>query len=154
MGQLPYTTVLNLENEVENVKCTYTKVTHGENNYMFALTVTVFERFLSYSGAECIESTPSFTSGWKNMTANSGTSEEVIPHGLKEFPFLVTVEAKTEDGWVFSGFGSAQSDDDGAYVYGGVVFMHNKISVRILIPKSLRPDRWMTNYTAVYLGSY
>jgi hypothetical protein len=107
--------------------------------------------FLFYSDAEYIESSPSFVSGWINMTADSASSEQTIPHGLQELPLLVQVEAKTEDGWVFSGFGSAQGDDDGSESYGGVVFIYNNENIRIFVPRNRNANK-RTSWNAVYLG--
>jgi hypothetical protein len=103
-----------------------------------------------FSEADYIESSPSFVSEWIKMTANSDSSEQTIPHGLQELPLLVQVEAKTEDGWIFSGFGSAQGDDDEGS-YGGVVFIYDSTRIKIFVPRVYNNKR-MTSWNAVYLG--
>lgn len=127
-------------NSVSNINSLFLRMIH---NYLWG--------YLSYSDADYIESTPSFVSGWINMTANSATSEQTILHGLQELPMMVRVDAKTEEGWIFTGFGSAQKDDDGGYTYGGVVFIYSNTSIKIFVPKRSN-DRSTATWTALYLG--
>ncbi|XP_062586421.1 uncharacterized protein LOC134248017 [Saccostrea cucullata] len=97
------------------------------------------------------------------MTADLSSSGKLNPRGLGDLPFLVKVEAKPRDGWVFPGFGSAQKDDDGgnqeklimevrdgpnknfrfdgigsvmteSAPYGGLIYGYNDTSVAFWIP--------------------
>ncbi|XP_061188816.1 uncharacterized protein LOC133196990 [Saccostrea echinata] len=99
-----------------------------------------------------MESTPSFESEWIAMVANSSKSGKTIPHGLGELPLLVKVEAKTTDGWIFPGFGSAQTDDDDGSLYGGVVFIYDDKNINIAVPKWNNYIR-NTTWTALYTGN-
>ncbi|XP_062597041.1 uncharacterized protein LOC134258491 [Saccostrea cucullata] len=98
-----------------------------------------------------MSSIPSFISEWINMTADSSTSGKTVPHGLGELPLLVEVEAKTNEGWIFPGFGSAQTDDDEGVLYGGVVFIYDDKVINISVPKKNNFAGSM-DWTALYTG--
>jgi hypothetical protein len=105
-----------------------------------------------FSDTEYIESSPSFVSGWINMTTSSTSSEQTILHDLQELPLLVQVEAKTEDGWMFPGLGSAQGDDDHGDKYGGVVFIFNSTCIKVFVPS--QGNNLRSAWNAVFLGLY
>jgi hypothetical protein len=87
------------------------------------------------------------------MTANSSTSFISVDHGLGELPRLVMLEIRAEEGWIFPGFGSAQTDDDGKdNSYGGVVFIYNKVNIQMYVPHHYNNRRNTRNWTALYLG--
>lgn len=68
------------------------------------------------------------------MTANSPTAKVTLRHDLQEDPAYVKVEARTENGFIFPAFGSAQQDDDTGAMYGGVVFVYNSTHVDLFVP--------------------
>ncbi|XP_062571253.1 uncharacterized protein LOC134233297 [Saccostrea cucullata] len=96
---------------------------------------------------------PSFLSDWISMTANTSTAFINIRHMLGELPLLVKVEAKTDEGWIFPGFGSAQTDDDSGDLYGGVVFIYDKISIQIYVPHWNNNKKGRKKWTAHYIGN-
>ncbi|XP_048744184.2 uncharacterized protein LOC125657564 [Ostrea edulis] len=98
-------------------------------------------------------STPSFVSDWVNMTANSSSSSVSVDHGLGELPLRVMIEARTEEGWIFPGFGSAQADDDKDVPYGGVVFIYNEVNIQMYVPHRNNGRRIKSKWTALYLGN-
>ncbi|XP_061188815.1 uncharacterized protein LOC133196989, partial [Saccostrea echinata] len=97
--------------------------------------------------------TPSFISDWINMTANSSTAYINLQHGLGELPLLVKIEARTEEGLIFPGFGSAQADDDFIDFYGGVVFIYNEIHIQIYVPHWNNNNKKRNGWTALYTGN-
>ncbi|XP_021369373.1 uncharacterized protein LOC110460658 [Mizuhopecten yessoensis] len=82
---------------------------------------------------------PTYTSEWRTLTAQSGAngSETTFTYDLKELPVKVDVQVKvTENGndYIFTGFGSAQRDDDTDTYYGGVIYSYNEAFTRVLLP--------------------
>lgn len=103
------------------------------------------------SNAKLIQSTPSYVSEWRPMTANSPTSRLTFQHDFNEEPAYVKVEARTETGVVFPAFGSAQQDDDAGALYGGVVFIYNNRTIDTFVShfnnKASNSGKWAALYT-------
>lgn len=102
-----------------------------------------------------IRSTPSFVSEWRPMTANSEHSRLTLRHGLHEDPVYVKVEARTETGFIFPAFGSAQQDDDTGALYGGVVFVYNFTHIDIFVSHNNNNNNnrgLKRNWAAIYTG--
>ncbi|XP_052717511.1 uncharacterized protein LOC128189792 [Crassostrea angulata] len=105
------------------------------------------------SNAKLILSTPSYVSEWKSMTANSTTSRLVLQHKLREDPAYVKVDARTDTGFIFPAFGSAQQDDDANVIYGGVVFFYNRTHIDIFVSHWCNSKKSRKNLAAVYTGA-
>lgn len=99
-----------------------------------------------------IRSTPSYVSNWTPMTANSPTAKVTLRHDLQEDPAYVKVEARTENGFIFPAFGSAQQDDDTGEMYGGVVFVYDSTHIDIFVPHYHNGDVPRSKWAAVYTG--
>lgn len=99
-----------------------------------------------------IRSTPSYVSEWTPMTANSSTAKVTLRHDLHEDPAYVKVEARTETGFIFPAFGSAQQDDDAGAMYGGVVFVYNSTHVDLFVPV-WNNGPILDQYAAIYTGN-
>lgn len=110
--------------------------------------------FFLIQNAEYIEATPSVISEWEIMTAGTETALQIFQHGLRESPVFVHVEGKAEDGWVFSGIGSAQIDDDKDIYSGGVVFMYDFTNVIMFIPHPQNTKSRTKEWEAIYRGIY
>lgn len=110
--------------------------------------------FFLIQNAEYIEATPSVISEWEIMTAGTETALQIFQHGLRESPVFVQVEGKAEDGWVFSGIGSAQIDDDKDIYSRGVVFMYDLPNVIMFIPHPHNTKSRTKEWVAIYRGIY
>lgn len=104
------------------------------------------------SNAKLIPSTPSYVSEWKPMSANSAISRLVLQHDLREDPAYVKVDARTETGFIFPAFGSAQQDEDAYVMYGGVVFFYNRTHIDIFVSHLGNSNKSRKNWAAVYTG--
>lgn len=91
------------------------------------------------------------------MTAGTETALQKFLHGLRESPVFVQVEGKAEDGWVFSGIGSAQIDDDKDIYSRGMVFMYDVTNVIMFIPHphntKSRTKEWVCLYFVIFLDN-
>eukprot|EP00105_Crassostrea_gigas_P046170 XP_019930318.1 PREDICTED: uncharacterized protein LOC109617115 [Crassostrea gigas] len=87
------------------------------------------------------------------MTANSTTSRLVLQHKLREDPAYVKVDARTDTGFIFPAFGSAQQDDDANVIYGGVVFFYNRTHIDIFVSHWCNSKKSRKNWAAVYTGA-
>ena len=67
------------------------------------------------------------------MAANSNTSHVTLKHDFNEIPVYVSVNGRTDAGFIFPAFGSAQQDDDTSMTYGGIVFFYNETHIDILV---------------------
>nr|VFK69963.1 MAG: Collagen triple helix repeat-containing protein [Candidatus Kentron sp. TUN] len=94
----------------------------------------------------CEDGGPNYDSGWFTMQSQQGTNSfKQVSHNLGVYPSRVKVLVKAIDGanngFIFEGSGSAQSDDDDANNYGGVVFAYDQNRVRIWAPDKNNNNR-------------
>lgn len=79
--------------------------------------------------------------GSTNISARAQRKSSFCPSGGK-------------DGWVFSGIGSAQIDDDKDIYSGGVVFMYDFTNVIMFIPHPHNTKSRTKEWVAIYRGIY
>nr|VFK57426.1 MAG: hypothetical protein BECKTUN1418F_GA0071002_111511 [Candidatus Kentron sp. TUN] len=94
----------------------------------------------------CEDGGPNYDSGWFTMQSQQGTNSfKQVSHNLGVYPSRVKVLVKAIDGanngFIFEGSGSAQSDDDSSNNYGGVIFAYNQNYVRIWAPDKSNDGR-------------
>ena len=100
-----------------------------------------------------MKSEPSYVSEWTSMAANSNTSHVTLKHDFREIPAYVRVDGRTNAGFIFPAFGSAQEDDDTIMTYGGVVFFYNETHIDILVSANNNNNfGWKKQWTAIYTG--
>ena len=84
------------------------------------------------------------------MAANSNTSHVTLKHDFNEIPAYVRVDGRTNAGFIFPAFGSAQEDDD-TKMYGGVVFFYNETHIDILV-SAKNNFKMEKQWAAIYTG--
>lgn len=105
------------------------------------------------------EPTPDYDSGWFLMTANiDQASGKEVTHGLGSRPARVKVMTQAidgnNDGYIFEGIGSAQSDDDHGE-FGGLVFAYDDSRVRLFAPdKSNNREGYIINVGDGWAGDH
>lgn len=92
---------------------------------------------------------PTYQTDWLDLRGQRGQqSFKEIQHGDNRLPALVLVQLRAVNGrnigYVFEAQGAAQSDDDRANEYGGVVFAYDENRVRIWAPS--KNDRSKKGY--------
>ncbi|MEZ4828313.1 MAG: hypothetical protein R3C61_18790 [Bacteroidia bacterium] len=95
-------------------------------------------QFLSVPFAMYAQNKPTYDSGWITMQSQAGNnSYKEFAHNLNAYPsnvkVLVRATSGNNQGFIFEGMGSAQSDDDNDE-YGGVIFAYNQNTVRLWAP--------------------
>lgn len=99
-----------------------------------------------------------FISPWYDIQAYDNP-EVTISHELNELPLKVEVQIRVHDSGLnkhvyFLAMGSAQKGNDNIHQYGGVVYVYNNETIKILAPG---PDGCTTSNctgSLVYLGMY
>ena len=99
-----------------------------------------------------MKSEPSYVSKWTSMAANSSTSHVTLKHDFHEIPAYVRVDGRTNAGFIFPAFGSAQEDDDTNMMYGGVVFFYNETHIDILVSAKNNCCKKEKQWAAIYTG--
>lgn len=102
-------------------------------------------------------SPPDFVSSWTSITAYSNP-EVTITHGFGEMPMkldvFVRVTHPVHGTVTFSATGSGQTSDDPSKPFGGVIYLYNTNSVKIMAPgpSSCSPCSGGVAYFGIHLS--
>ncbi|XP_076075846.1 uncharacterized protein LOC143046572 [Mytilus galloprovincialis] len=117
--------------------------------FLALMTTLVFDN--SYALAP-----PDFTSSWKAISAYINP-EVNISHGLNELPLKVEVQVKVFDTFLnkdmwFLATGSAQKGNDNPLPFGGVMYVYNNETIKIMAPGPTGCTNPYCSGSLVYLG--
>ena len=101
---------------------------------------------------------PDVTSDWMPIKAYDNPEVD-ISHGLNELPLKVEVQVKVFDRFLnkdmfFLATGSAQKGNDNNLPFGGVLYLYNSETIKILAPGPTNCTRPECTGFLVYLGKY
>ncbi|XP_063446784.1 uncharacterized protein LOC134726313 [Mytilus trossulus] len=99
---------------------------------------------------------PDFISSWKSISAYINPEVD-ISHGLNELPLKVEVQVKVFDTFLnkdmwFLATGSAQRGKDNALPFGGVLYVYNNETIKIMAPGPKGCTNPNCTGSLVYLG--